>query len=648
MPLPTGKVLHNRYRIVKLLGQGGFGAVYRAWDINLNKPCALKENHHLTPEGQRQFFQEASILSNLRHPSLPRVTDFFDDGGRQYLVMDFIEGENLQHALERLGALPVNQALTWIRQISDALIYLHTQSAPVVHRDIKPENIIILPPTQTHPYGQAVLVDFGIAKLQATGRMTGSGARGFGTPSYSPPEQYTFRGTDTRSDVYSLGATLYALLTGQEPTDSINRRAGLILLTPGQINPTIPGYIEKALLKAMHLDPDRRFQTIADFQQALVGDSSFILKPSVFWILISSVVTTITVVAFLVIRSLFPIPQGTETPTFVANTVVTSSIEPTEDHSGGNITNTPKPLGSLYSKSTATVTSSLAPPATATSSFTPTATATPSITPSPSPIPASDSLIAFVSNRSGNPDIYIMDSHGGNLRQLTTSPYDDNVPSWSPGGTEIAFHSNRDGDYEIYIITLSSGRIRQVTSNSCADWSPVWSPDGRRFAFYSDCDGDREIYVIAIDGGNRRQLTYDNTVSWFPSWSPDSRQITFTSYRSGRYTVFVMDADGSNQVGLAPGCISYFSPDGSQILFGQYCNTDDYGAISVMGTNGSDIRVIDDNAGRNAVWSPDGDRILFQSERTGNSEIWIMDADGGNAVQITDHTAKDAAPVWQP
>ena len=283
MPLPTGQVLQNRYRIVKLLGQGGFGAVYRAWDINLNKACALKENHQLTPEGQRQFFQEASILSDLRHPNLPRVTDYFDDRGKQYLVMDFIKGETLQHALKRLGALPVDQVLTWMGQISDALVYLHTQSTPIVHRDIKPENIIILPPTQTHPYGQAVLVDFGIAKLQATGRMTGSGARGFGTPAYSPPEQYTLQGTDIRSDVYSLGATFYTLLTGQEPTDSINRRAGLILLAPRQINPTIPGHVETVLLKAMHLEPDHRFQSIADFQQALVGESSFVLKLSMFW-----------------------------------------------------------------------------------------------------------------------------------------------------------------------------------------------------------------------------------------------------------------------------------------------------------------------------------------------------------------------------
>ncbi|MEA3350770.1 MAG: SUMF1/EgtB/PvdO family nonheme iron enzyme, partial [Chloroflexota bacterium] len=203
-------------------------------------------------------------------------------------------------------------------------------------------------------------------------------------------------------------------------------------------------------------------------------------------------------------------------------------------------------------------------------------------------------------------------------------------------------------DYEIYVYTLATGRIRQVTYNSCADWSPVWSPDGSKFAFYSDCDGNREIYVMNIDASNRRRLTYENAIDWFPAWSPDGDSITFTSYRGGRYNVFVMDADGSRQTSLAPGCVSGFSPNGKKILYGQYCNTDDYGAISIMKANGSNARVMDDNSNRNAVWSPGGGYIVFQSKRTGNAEIWIMDADGSNPVQLTNNSAKDAAPDWQP
>ena len=132
MPLQTGRILNNRYRIVKLLGQGGFGAVYRAWDINLDSACALKENLDTTPEAQNQFRREAVILANLQHPNMPRVRDHFILPGQgQYLVMDFVEGEDLQELLkQRRSPLPEDQILSWIVQICDALTYLHQQKPP--------------------------------------------------------------------------------------------------------------------------------------------------------------------------------------------------------------------------------------------------------------------------------------------------------------------------------------------------------------------------------------------------------------------------------------------------------------------------------------------------------------------------------------
>src|SRR5512136_664295 len=160
MPLIIGQVLNNRYRIVKLLGQGGFGAVYRAWDVNLNRPCAVKENLEISPEAQRQFTREATVLANLSHPNLPRVTDHFSLPGQgQYLVMDFVDGEDLASMLQRQGSIPVDQALGWATQVADALAYLHQRQPPVVHRDIKPANIRLTPD------GRAMLVDFGLVKI---------------------------------------------------------------------------------------------------------------------------------------------------------------------------------------------------------------------------------------------------------------------------------------------------------------------------------------------------------------------------------------------------------------------------------------------------------------------------------------------------
>ena len=263
MPVDQGEVLHDRYRVVKLLGQGGFGAVYRAWDLNLQRPCAIKENLESATESQEQFQREARMLSNLTHSNLPRVTDYFILPGQgQYLVMDFIDGLDLQDKLDEAGGpLPEAQALVWAEQVSDALMYLHSQKPPIIHRDIKPKNIII------SPDGNAFLVDFGIAKVFDASRQTTIGARAV-TPGYSPVEQYGHGKTDERSDVYALGATLYTLLTASVPVESVNRDE-TPLIAPRTINPQISPASENTVLTAMEVAPSRRYQTMGEFNAAL-------------------------------------------------------------------------------------------------------------------------------------------------------------------------------------------------------------------------------------------------------------------------------------------------------------------------------------------------------------------------------------------
>jgi serine/threonine protein kinase len=277
MPISIGQILANRYRVDALLGQGGFGAVYRVWDLNLNRPRALKENLDASAEAQRQFSREAGILADLTHPNLPRVLDhFFMPGFGQYLVMDYVEGEDLQSILNRTrGPLPEAQVTGWLSQVGEALTYLHSQNPPVVHRDVKPANIKIT------PAGKAVLVDFGIAKLFDAALKTTLGAKAV-TPGYSPPEQYGQGQTDVRSDVYALGATLYALLTGQEPIESVTRFAGQTLKPPSALNPGITPRIEAVILRAMKLDPAERYQSAADLSRELgrtPNGRGFRLKP---------------------------------------------------------------------------------------------------------------------------------------------------------------------------------------------------------------------------------------------------------------------------------------------------------------------------------------------------------------------------------
>jgi serine/threonine protein kinase len=191
MPLAIGAWLENRYRIDQLLGHGGMGAVYRAYDTRLQRVVAIKENTVAVPgispaeaaAACKQFEQEALMLARLRHPNLPVVIDHFVlPAGDQYLVMDFIEGQDLEQIIDDGRPLPETQAVAWINQVCNALEYLHGQQLPIIHRDIKPQNIKIT------PQGQVFLVDFGIAKVGGAGRKTTMGALGV-TPGFSPPEQ---------------------------------------------------------------------------------------------------------------------------------------------------------------------------------------------------------------------------------------------------------------------------------------------------------------------------------------------------------------------------------------------------------------------------------------------------------------------------
>ncbi len=262
MDITPGQILINRYRIVSLLAQGGFGAVYLAEDLNLGTRVAVKENLSTSEESTRQFNFEAKLLATLRHEHLPFVIDYFSIPGQgQYLVMEYIEGQDLQGWLER-GALPEAQIIPIFEQVCDALAYLHAQNPPVIHRDIKPANIKIT------PTGKVKLVDFGIAKVYSASKRTTVGARAV-TQGFSPPEQYGRGGTDARSDIYALGATLYASLTGEVPLDGLQRQLGTALKSPRQINPSISPHIEAVILRAMAMRPEDRYRTVMEFKAAL-------------------------------------------------------------------------------------------------------------------------------------------------------------------------------------------------------------------------------------------------------------------------------------------------------------------------------------------------------------------------------------------
>jgi serine/threonine protein kinase len=369
-------ILRARYRIVELVGRGGMGATYRAEDLRLQgRLCAVKEalpdpdaaSDELA-QSREQFYQEASTLARLDHSNLPKVSDYFSEGDRDYLVMDFVSGQDLKEklttALRQGHPLTERLVLAWADQLCDALSYMHTQDPPVLHRDIKPSNIKIT------PAGQVKLVDFGLVKtLSPDDQRTVTVVQGRGTVQYIPLEQYggDTGHTDVRSDIYSLGATLYHLLTGQPPLDAKQRfLQPKSMRSPHSLNPEVSSQTDQAILWSLAMHPDERPASVADFRSALLAPGPVSRTVSLLFdqdapisrfvsanrVLLGIVGAMLLAASLVTARpsTIPPLPAPTATPT--------ATLAPTATH-------TPTP------------TFTPRPTATATSTMTPTPTVTP-------------------------------------------------------------------------------------------------------------------------------------------------------------------------------------------------------------------------------------------------------------------------------
>ncbi|HEV7902815.1 MAG TPA: protein kinase [Pyrinomonadaceae bacterium] len=270
--IESGTLLQNRYRVVKQIGQGGMGAVYVATDERFSSTVAVKQTFFDDPALRRAFEREAHLLNHLRHTALPKVSDHFAEGEGQFLVMEFIEGSDLSELLKaRSGsAFPVADVLAWADALLDALDYLHTHEPQVIHRDIKPQNLKLT------PRGQIVLLDFGLAKGNSTETRANLTASVFGySRNYAPLEQIQGTGTDARSDLYSLAATLYHLLTGAAPVDALTRAGAIINSQPDPLRPAhlahaqVPAAVGEILRRAMSQNAAHRQASAAEMRAAL-------------------------------------------------------------------------------------------------------------------------------------------------------------------------------------------------------------------------------------------------------------------------------------------------------------------------------------------------------------------------------------------
>ena len=266
--IETGTILQERYLIEKQIGAGGMGAVYLAVDQRFESYVAIKETFYKDDELGEAFEREARLLNGLHHPNLPHVSDYFTEGGGHFLVMQFIEGEDLFEILKRAGAFPQENVLRWTNSLLDALDYLHSQEPPIIHRDIKPQNLKIT------TRGDIILLDFGLAKLNSDDTQAQLSVFGY-SRKYSPLEQIQGTGTDARSDIFALGATVYHLLTGKPPIDVLARASAIVAGNPdplvpvNEINEEIPAAVSNVLNTALALNAAARFSSAKAAQQAL-------------------------------------------------------------------------------------------------------------------------------------------------------------------------------------------------------------------------------------------------------------------------------------------------------------------------------------------------------------------------------------------
>ena len=275
--LAPGTVLTKRYRIEALIGSGGYASVYRATDLTFGYERAIKEVSDPDQGVRTQFRLEAELLINSKHPNIPHGYHLIEDMGRLFLVMDYVRGKDLEELLnesltQKGRPLDEAQVLRWAIDICGALDEMHNLRVPVIHRDIKPANIKITPD------GVPILIDFGLAKLQQKGP-TMTAAQGV-SPGFAPPEQYMAKGrTDPRTDIYGLGATLFACLTGKDPPEAPGRllaqtgaggTQGMFLQPPRRLNSRVSEETDHVIVKSLELSPNNRQQSASQLRDELV------------------------------------------------------------------------------------------------------------------------------------------------------------------------------------------------------------------------------------------------------------------------------------------------------------------------------------------------------------------------------------------
>jgi serine/threonine-protein kinase len=592
--LSEGTVLHERYRVVRALGKGGMGAVYLVEDDKLyGKQWAVKEllerfvDAEDRAESVAQFQHEARILVGLRHPNLPQIVDAFEEEGRHYLVMEFVEGETLEELMEKAaeGIIPEEQALGWAKQVCDVLDYLHSHDPPVIFRDLKPGNIMVT------PEGQVKLIDFGVARLFDPSK--GTDTLKMGTVGYAPPEQYAGQGQTTpRSDVYALGATLYELVTGDSP------EAHPFVFPPArQVNRRVSTQTSLTIDKAVQLDPNDRHASARAMRTALAGKkASWLPKAALF----AGVPLALLLVGGLVAGGVWAFRFGPLAPVPTATPTGTPTITPTPTPTP---TWTPTPTPVSTSTPLPTV-----PTDTPSPTDTPTATPTPTDTPAPTSRPTRAVTAVPVATAEptaqsyGPGTIFYTIDTGSSLYLAKTSP------SSTQGEVLDVTSSGNSTCSGAEASTLTGEKFPLLVRSYCSPRAPSEcpSPDGQWKVVVWGSGSDMQLTVRSTSDSSVVHATYNGRLSGDEGilWSYDSQYFYFmvdkelhrASPHEGGYQPVASDVY-DYQLSADSSMIMYLKPVGSA---GAY----DVMVVNARGPRGEPVNVTNapDTQKRCARW----------------------------------------------
>jgi len=668
--------LADRYRIERELGAGGMATVYLAHDLRHNRKVAVKV---LRPElaaalGHERFLREIEIAAGLSHPHILPVHDSGEAAGFLFYVMPFVDGESLRDRITREKQLPLDDALRIAREIADALSFAHARG--VIHRDIKPENILL-------QSGHAVVADFGIARaVDAAGgaQLTETGLA-IGTPTYMSPEQAAGeREIDGRSDLYALGCVLYEMLGGQPPFTGptiesvIHQHLTAEPPSVTQLRPAVPAAVAGVLQRALAKNPADRFNPVAQFADALrepprVTAAAAAAAPSAPWTRRIRVIT-LPLIAIGAVGAVLMWRAGSRPeplPTIGRTTQVTR--EP-----GLEVDPAISPDGQLVAYASGPTTNMQIYVRQVTGGRT----------------------VQLTTDSAGNnrwprwtPDgtriayqaldgIYVVPALGGAPRLIARTPEASREVSigsftplaglaWSPDGTRIAFTVGY-GAEGLYVVDEAGGEPVRLDAPR-EPFGPAWSPDGTRIAVasgngifvfgmvYFANAGASSLWTVPVEGGPPRRLTGDDAMDLSPQWSPDGRYVYFVSDRGGSRDVYRLAADRPGEpqrltTGLDAQTIT-LSPDGTRLAYTRLQSTTNIWSLPVPAagpvpaaaatpiTSGSQTI-------ENVDVTRDGRWLVFDSDRTGNAEIYKLPVTGGEPVQLTTDPAGDFSPVWSP